>query len=487
MKSRRKTLAGWAACGIALFAAGVAVAAEDEVPGSSVPVVAATSAGDAEYRAAYAAYSASRPDTARALDSARRAARAGNLSAAFLLGVMYEAGSGVDRNLAEARKWFETAAATGDRAALFNLGAVALRQHDAGAAAAAFRAAAEKGLAGAQVAYGQSLETGEGTERNESEALKWYRLAAEGGDALGAYLYGAALARGLGGTEKNAAEAARWFQVAAGQSIGPAQVALGLLYAGGDGVAKDEVAAAAWFKKSADAGVPEGMYQYAVALLRGLGATKNSPEAIKLFRRLVEWGHPGAMQALAAAYFSGDGTAADPRAAYFWAAMALKHLPDGDLGREHIAQLKAVIEKNISAGERVNLDVRTATYKMKPAPPLLALPSLLPPPAPGAPASRGDTVRGAEPRAAPSRPGPGDSSLSRSGAGLGLMRSGADEAGVVPLDPSTLTASPTGGGPAVGSQGADEAGVAPLDPSRLPVAPALPADGTWRIEERIGE
>jgi hypothetical protein len=29
--------------------------------------------------------------------------------------------------------------------------------------------------------------------------------------------------------------------------------------------------------------------------------------------------------------------------------------------------------------------------------------------------------------------------------------------------------------------------VAPLDASRLLVAPAMPADDTWRIEERIGE
>jgi TPR repeat protein len=400
---------------------------------------------------------------------------------------MYEAGAGVDRSLAEARKWFETAAATGDRAALFNLGAVALRQHDAGAAAAAFRAAAEKGLARAQAAYGQSLETGEGTERNESEALKWYRMAAEGGDAMGAYLYGVALTRGMGGTEKNAAEAARWYQVAAGQSVGQAQLALGLLHAEGNGVAKDEVVAAGWFKKSADAGVPEGRYQYAVALLRGLGVAKNSPEAIKLLRQLVEWGHPGAMQALAAIYFSGDGTAADPRSAYFWAAMALKHLPDGDPGREPTARLKAVIEKNISAGERVNLDVRTATYKMKPAPPLLTLPGLLPPPAPAAPVSGGETVRGAEPRAAPAGSGPMDNSPSRPRTGTLMTRSAADEAGVAPLDPNAVPVSPTDGGPVVGSQGADEAGVAPLDASRLLVAPAMPADDTWRIEERIGE
>lgn len=205
---------------------------------------------DAAYRAAYEAYAGgSRPDYARAFDLAKRSAQGGSARGAFLLGMLYEAGQGTDRSLSEARKWFEAAAALGDRAALFNLGVVESRQHDNGAAAVAFKSAAEKGLASAQAAYGQSLETGQGVERDEKEAVTWYRLSAEGGDAVGAFLYGSALLRGIGGLEKNPTEATRWFQSAAGQDIGAAQLALGLAYTEGTGLAKDPVAAAGWFRR----------------------------------------------------------------------------------------------------------------------------------------------------------------------------------------------------------------------------------------------
>ena len=443
-----------------------------------------------EYRIAYQFYAAERPDYARALDAARRAAQAGNLSAAYLLGVMYQKGAGVDANLAEARKWFEHAGSGGDRDALFNLGLVASAQHDAGAAASSFRTAAEKGLARAQAAYGQALDSGQGAERDEKEALKWYRMAAEGGDAVGAYQYGAVLLRGGEGVEKDPAEAARWFQSAAGQNVGVAQLMLGLLYAEGTGVDKDPNAAAGWFKKSSDADVPEGMYQYALAMSRGLGTAKNAPEAFKLYRRLAEWAHPGAMQGLAALYFGGDGTAPNMQLAYYWAARSLKYYPANDPRRATAAELKGTIEKNLSMGEKINLDVRGATFKPKPAPPALAPFALLPPPAPvlRTPAPRLETVR-TVPSSFPSdgSPGLGGSGAPSFRSGSILPRRGADEGGVAPLDPTTIPVTVTGTPSAADFPTNNEAGVAPLDPSTIPVtATGTPSAADFPTNEEAG-
>lgn len=477
----RRTFLSLSLVAIALVAGGIGrPAMAQQPPGPSnnpgTPPAAAPAPQPAEdeYRVAYQLYAAERPDYARALDAARRATQAGNLSAAFLLGVMYEKGAGVEANVAEARKWFERAASGGERAALFNLGMVALEQHDAGAAAAVFRTAAEKGLAPAQAAYGRLLDSGQGVDRDEKEALKWYRMAAEGGDVVGAYQYGSALLRGAEGTEKDPAEAARWFQSAAGQNVGVAQLALGLLYADGNGVAKDQNAAADWFKKASDAGVPEGMYQYAVAINRGLGTAKNAPEAFKIYRRLADWAHPGAMQGLAALYFSGEGTAPNTQLAYYWAALSLKYYPANDPHRPAAAELKTTIEKNLSMGEKINLDVRGATFKPKPAPPLLAPFALLPPPAP---VSRGPAPRNETVRAAPSAPSSGGSSGAVGsfgpplGAGATLPRRGSDEAGVAPLDPNAVPVTTTGTPRAADFPTNDEAGVAPLDPSNMPVQP----------------
>ena len=436
---------------------------------------------DALYRAAYQAYAGGGPraDYARAFDLAKRAAQGGYAPAAFLLATLYQAGQGTDRSLSEARKWFEAAAASGDRAALFNLGVVELRQHDAGAAAVAFKSAAEKGLASAQAAYGQSLETGQGVERNENEAVTWYRMSAEGGDAVGSYLYGSALARGVGGAEKNPAEAARWFQAAAGQEIGAAQLALGLAYTEGSGLAKDPVAAAGWFKKAAAHEVPDAMFNYAIALSGGLGTAKNAPEAVKLYRRLAAYGHPDAMQGLAAHYFSGEGVAANPSEAYYWAALSLRFYKPDDPKRAHAVELKSLIEKNLSMGEKINRDVRTATFKPAPEPPTISPLVLIQPlsPTPGA-----EPVRIAVPRPEPepkekplSVPATNDSGPSSVARFLPAFRSSGstmempagDESGVAPLHPEDL---PVSHAPAVAIPGADEAGAAPLDPKGIPAA-----------------
>jgi len=437
---------------------------------------------DAAYRAAYQAYAGSaRPDYARAFELAKRAAQGGSAQGAFLLATLYEAGQGTDRSLSEARKWFEAAAVSGDRAAMLNLGVVESRQHDNGAAAVAFKSAAEKGLASAQAAYGQSLETGQGVERDEKEAITWYRLSAEGGDAVGAFLYGSGLLRGIGGLEKNPMEAPRWFQSAAGQDIGAAQLALGLAYTEGTGLAKDPVAAAGWFKKAAAHEVPDAMFNYAVALSRGLGTAKNAPEAVKLYRRLAAYGHADAMQALAAHYFSGEGVAPNPSEAYYWAALSLRFYKLDDPKRTHAVELKSLIEKNLSMGERINRDVRTATFKPAPEPPVISPLVLI---RPSSPTQGAEPVRVAVPRPQPEpeqkkeeAPAPaaesGPSTVARflpgfRSSGASMEMTGGDESGVAPLHPEDL---PVSHAPAVAIPGADEAGAPPLDPKSIPTAP----------------
>ncbi|WP_300299364.1 tetratricopeptide repeat protein [Ferrovibrio sp.] len=74
------------------------------------------------------------------------AARGGDAEAAEHLGVMYETGSGVRRNEAEAAYWYGRAAQAGRRQA--------------------------------QYAYAQFLETGAGITRDEKAALEWHLKAA---------------------------------------------------------------------------------------------------------------------------------------------------------------------------------------------------------------------------------------------------------------------------------------------------------------------
>jgi TPR repeat protein len=68
-------------------------------------------------------------------------------------------------------------------------------------------------------------ENGTGVEKDEREAVRWYRQAAGKGEPRGQYCLGLMLARGKG-VEKDEAEAVRWLRKSAGQGFYPAKRAL---------------------------------------------------------------------------------------------------------------------------------------------------------------------------------------------------------------------------------------------------------------------
>lgn len=65
---------------------------------------------------------------------------------------------------------------------------------------------------------GVSYNFGMGVERNYTEAVKWFRMAAEQGNPDAQAYMGHAYAYGQG-VKKNSAEALRWFQAACAQGM----------------------------------------------------------------------------------------------------------------------------------------------------------------------------------------------------------------------------------------------------------------------------
>jgi TPR repeat protein len=65
-----------------------------------------------------------------------------------------------------------------------------------------------------QYNLGNMYREGRGVEKNEAETIKWYRMAADNGDASAQYNLGVAYATGMGVPE-NTAEAEKWFNMAA--------------------------------------------------------------------------------------------------------------------------------------------------------------------------------------------------------------------------------------------------------------------------------
>ena len=93
----------------------------------------------------------------------------------------------------------------------------------------------------AQYNLGLMYALGRGSE-DDAEAVRWYRMAVEQGDADAQFSLGAMYAEGIG-VPQNDAEAAKWYRKAAEQRHAWAQHNLGALYAKGSGVPQNHIEA----------------------------------------------------------------------------------------------------------------------------------------------------------------------------------------------------------------------------------------------------
>jgi hypothetical protein len=110
---------------------------------------------------------------------------------------------------------------------------------------------AEQGDPRAQTTLGLLYYRGsKDVPRDEAEAAKWFRLAAEHGDATAQFNLGVMYSEGQG-VPQDHAKAAKFYRSAAEQGNPQAQYNLALWYAEGDGGAPDLVAAHMWFNLAA--------------------------------------------------------------------------------------------------------------------------------------------------------------------------------------------------------------------------------------------
>lgn len=149
------------------------------------------------------------------------AATAGDLVAAYKLGMASLSGSGARKSPETAARWFRQAA-------------------DGGHGWAAYR-------------LGEMYRSGRGVARNPQSALQYLNAAAATRHPLAANALGV---MSLSGEmlPKDSAQAARWFSVAAEQGVADAQYNLALLYFHGDGVGRDLYGALQWMRAAAGNG-----------------------------------------------------------------------------------------------------------------------------------------------------------------------------------------------------------------------------------------
>lgn len=245
--------------------------------------------GDPNADVAYGAYQ--RGLYRAAFDEAKKRAEATPPSAAAmtLLGQLYADGAGVARDPKQAARWYERAAAKGDREAMLQLGLLKLQ----GAEGA-------RDLAGASKLFEKAGALG------EPEAL--YNLAV-------IELQGQ-------GRPQDFAAAAKHMKAAAELGEAQAQYAYAVLLKEGQGVERDPAAAADWLKRAAAQDDIPAMVEYGIALFNGAGVDKDEAAAAQLFRRAAERGNAIAQNRLARLYAHGRGLDRDPARAAAWHQLA---------------------------------------------------------------------------------------------------------------------------------------------------------------------
>jgi TPR repeat protein len=156
------------------------------------------------------------------------------------------------------------------------------------------KAKAEAGDAESEMELGRRYNKGEGVAKNEVEAVKWYRKAAEQNLARAQYNLGVCYGRGDGcrdGVAEDDVEAAKWYRKAAEQNFAAAQYNLGVCYDRGDGVTEDHAEAAKWYRKAAEQNDADAQYNLAICYERGDGVTEDWVEAYKWLLLAARQGH----------------------------------------------------------------------------------------------------------------------------------------------------------------------------------------------------
>ena len=174
-------------------------------------------------------------------------------------------------------------------------------------------AARDYGRPVAQFKVARCYQNGTGVEKNEENAVVWYKKAAEQCDAeaqcaLGECYYQAR------GVEKDDKEARRWYEAAATQGNATAQYMTGRLYME---LSYNE-AAVKWYTKAAEQECPEAQYELGKCYETGDGVDEDKAKAVELYRKAAEQGYAEAQYKLGKCYYCGDGVEMDYEEAVKW-------------------------------------------------------------------------------------------------------------------------------------------------------------------------
>ena len=235
-------------------------------------------------------------DTSKTALEWKELADTGDAGAQVNYGLCLQQGEGVEQNWQEAARYFKLAADQNHPEGLFMYG-ICLRdgkgvKEDHLASQFALFASADAGCVTAQMCCGFLFR-----KSNPEDAAKYFKLAADQGDAESQFRYGMMIHSG-DSVEKDLVEAARYFKLAADQGNSGGQYFYGECLKSGDGVEKNEAEAVRYIKMAADQGDAPAQYSYAGCAQLGIGMPRNPLISLEYCRKAAAQGYPPAVELL---------------------------------------------------------------------------------------------------------------------------------------------------------------------------------------------
>lgn len=248
-------------------------------------------------------------DYPAALHWLRIVADRGNTTGQYVLGEMHQHGFGVRRNIDEAIRWYRAAAEQDHPGAQYVLGGIYRSQRpDPGEAVCWYRAAAAKNFRDSKALLAQ-VESEFSTRHPDqsphalpcarSDGLTQLIARAEAGDTLSQYLLGMRYQHGIQGVAQDYNQMRRWYRAAADQGDADAQFWLAVADLNGWGAPKNDPQSFALLLSAARQGHAEAQTQLGVSYRDARGTARNMDEAESWFRKAAEQGSEGAKRSLA--------------------------------------------------------------------------------------------------------------------------------------------------------------------------------------------
>jgi uncharacterized protein len=253
-------------------------------------------------------------DSVEAVRWYRLAAEQGDTTAQSIVGGMYLTGDGVEKDIPTGLEWYRKAAETGDIGAKIMLAGIYANSefvpNDTAEAvvwySSAFKAESLTGLLAekyakelrwflsvAEVGDGDVLlnvakiysSTGGGVPQDGTEALRWYRLAADKGNEEALCFIGKTYETG-DGVDQDFSEAMRWYQLAAERGNAGAMFNIGMMYVRSQGVSLDKHELGFWFYLCSKCSLPQAQESFVQEVL----TTKFGPDSlVEIRERAQRW------------------------------------------------------------------------------------------------------------------------------------------------------------------------------------------------------